>query len=107
MSAGDFVYCDPPYFLTSAVYNEKRGFTGWGEKEEIELLAFLDKADSLGLRFALSNVLRHKGQTNELLDSWRQKYNTHTLTFDYSNSSYNLKKALKATESLEVLVTNY
>ena len=108
LSAGDFIYCDPPYLITSAVYNDKRGPSGgWAEEEEQELLSFLDKADSLGLRFALSNVLHHKGQTNTLLDAWRTKYNTHELNFNYQNASYNQKNLTKTSQSLEVLITNY
>ena len=31
----DFVYCDPPYLITCGTYNDgKRGFKGWGEREE-------------------------------------------------------------------------
>lgn len=108
LSKGDFIYCDPPYLITTAVYNERRGPSrGWTEKDEFKLLAFLDKLDSSGLRFALSNVLYHKGQTNIILDNWRHKYNTHEMNFNYSNASYNLKDTAKSSQSLEVLITNY
>ena len=38
----DFIYCDPPYLITTGTYNDgKRGFTGWSENEEIKLLNIL------------------------------------------------------------------
>lgn len=40
LGQNDMVYCnDPPYLITTGTYNDgKRGFKGWGEKEEKELL---------------------------------------------------------------------
>ena len=32
-------YCDPPYLITTASYNDgKRGFKGWNEELELNLL---------------------------------------------------------------------
>src|SRR5574344_1944674 len=43
LSDSDFVYCDPPYLTTTGTYNDgKRGFTGWGEEQEIKLLQIVD-----------------------------------------------------------------
>ena len=39
LTPNDFVYCDPPYLITTGTYNDgKRGFKGWTEKEEKQLL---------------------------------------------------------------------
>lgn len=64
----DFVYCDPPYLITTGTYNDgKRGFTGWNENEENKLLSILTSLDRKNIKFALSNVLVHKGKTNDTL----------------------------------------
>lgn len=105
----DFLYCDPPYLITTGTYNDgKRGFSGWNEGEERKLLSLLKTVDENGLRFALSNVLIHKGKTNDILIEWvnENKYNVFHLNKDYSNSSYHTIDRGK-TASDEVLITNY
>lgn len=68
---GTFFYCDPPYLITLGSYNDgKRGFNGWNENDEIRLLKFLKKIHDNGGKFMLSNVLEHKGKTNEILKKW-------------------------------------
>ncbi len=54
-----FFYADPPYLITCATYNEQ---DGWTEKDEYELLSYLERSDEKGIRFALSNVLESKGK---------------------------------------------
>lgn len=105
----DFLYCDPPYLITTGTYNDgKRGFSGWNEGEERKLLSLLKTVDENGLRFALSNVLIHKGKTNDILIEWvnENKYNVFHLNKDYSNSNYHTIDRGK-TASDEVLITNY
>ena len=64
-------YFDPPYFITTAEYNDgKRGLDGWNEDSEIELLRFLSKIHSLGRKFLLSNVISHNGKEHEILKKW-------------------------------------
>lgn len=66
-----FVYCNPPYLISNASYNDgNRGFKNWTEKEERELLKLLDTLNAKGVKFALSNVLYHKGQENKILAEW-------------------------------------
>jgi len=103
MSNKDFIYCDPPYLITCATYNENGG---WGEKEERELYAFLDEANARGIKFALSNVMSNKGQDNEILKEWAKKYRVIHLNQTYSNCSYHAKDRDKTTTD-EVLVVNY
>lgn len=105
----DFVYCDPPYLITVGSYNDgKRGFEGWSAKEESTLLNLLDELNDKNIKFALSNVLYHKGKVNEILLEWvnKRKYNIHYLSMNYSNSSYHSANT-NDTSSVEVLITNY
>ena len=100
----DFIYCDPPYLITTGSYNDgNRGFKDWKEEEELKLYKVLDELDKKNVRFALSNVIEHKGKENKLLKEWSKKYKVIYLDNDYSNSSYNTKKG----KSKEVLIINY
>lgn len=102
----DFVYCDPPYLITNGSYNDgKRGFKDWTEKEEKELLELLDKLNEQKVRFALSNVLYHKGLENTILIKWSKKYNINYINKKYSNCSYHFKD--RNTKTIEVIITNY
>lgn len=100
----DFVYCDPPYLITTGSYNDgNRGFKDWKEEEELKLYDMLDNLNDKHIKFALSNVIEHKGKENKLLKEWSKKYKVIYLTSDYSNSSYNTKRD----RSIEVLIVNY
>lgn len=104
LGQNDFIYCDPPYLITTGSYNDgNRGFKDWKENEELKLYEFLDKANKKNIKFALSNVIEHKGKENVLLKDWSKKYKVIYLDNDYSNSSYNTKKG----KSKEVLIINY
>lgn len=70
------------------------------------LLNVLDDLADNGYKFALSNVLEHKGKSNEILKAWAKKYNIHYLEKDYKNCNYKTKDK-KANSSIEVLITNY
>ncbi|MDO5402455.1 MAG: Dam family site-specific DNA-(adenine-N6)-methyltransferase, partial [Eubacteriales bacterium] len=62
LKAGDFLYADPPYLITTGSYNDgKRGFEGWNQKDDRILFDLLDQLDEQGVRFAFSNVSEHKG----------------------------------------------
>ena len=107
LNSRDFVYCDPPYLISTASYNDgKRGYTGWDEKLESTLLNILDELNRNGIRFALSNVIKHKGKDNHLLKEWSKSYNVYFLNNDYSNSNYQAKDRRK-NSTVEVLITNY
>lgn len=106
LSAGDFVYCDPPYSISTASYNDgKRGFNGWSDKDDIDLFQLLDSLNDKGILFSLSNVTEHKGMKNDNLIRWAQKYNIVNIDTDYSAASYNLKD--RYCETNEVLIINY
>lgn len=106
----DFVYCDPPYLITTGTYNDgKRGFKGWSEIEEKQLLQLLNNLDKQNIRFALSNVLEHKGKSNNILKSWVTKnpnYQVNYIDYNYSNSNYQTI-VRDRNASVEVLITNY
>ncbi len=99
------VYCDPPYFLGTASYNENGG---WTEKDEIDLLNYLSVLDSRGVKFALSNVIEHKGDKNNILDAWirENNYKVHFINCDYNNSNYH-KQEGNVKKTVEIVVTNY
>ncbi|MEE1003070.1 MAG: Dam family site-specific DNA-(adenine-N6)-methyltransferase [Acutalibacteraceae bacterium] len=104
LTPDDLIYCDPPYFITTGTYNDgNRGFKDWKVEQENALYDYLDKANEQGIKFALSNVIEHKGKVNEILLEWSKKYKVIDLNYDYSNSSYNTTKG----ESREVLIINY
>jgi len=109
LSKTDFVYADPPYLITTGTYNDgKRGFTGWNEKEELKLLQILSNLNKRNIKFALSNVIEHKGKTNHLLINWI-KDNSFLMNYinkNYANSNYQTKNREK-NGSIEVLITNY
>ena len=102
LGINDFVYCDPPYLITCATYNEK---DGWNQECEEDLLNLLDELNTKKIKFALSNVLYSKGKTNDLLIEWSKKYNVHHLDYTYQNCNYHTKD--KTNKSDEVLITNY
>jgi DNA adenine methylase len=108
-SKGDYVYCDPPYLITTGTYNDgKRGFKGWSKTEEVALLDKLDELHNQGIGFGLSNVTDHKGRENTILKEWISKnknYRVYEIKSDYKNSSYKNSTSPKH-ESIEVFVTN-
>ena len=98
------VYLDPPYLISTATYNEGGG---WTEKDEQDLLTFMDELYVHGIRFVLSNMLEHKGRKNHLLIDWIGQRDLHVvgINVDYSNSNYQVGG--KNSETVEVLVKNY
>lgn len=103
LKSGDFLYADPPYLITVANYNENGG---WNEGLENTLLQKLDYVNSIGVKFALSNVLEHKGKSNDILKEWSKKYKVHYLNYNYGNCNYQTKDKSK-NSTIEVLITNY
>lgn len=88
-------YFDPPYFITTATYNDgKRGFNGWDSDSESTLLSYLTGLHLKGYKFMLSNVLCHKGKTNHLLKEWVDTYGFQIIELDAKGRK-------------EILVINY
>lgn len=106
LGANDLVYCDPPYLISTGSYNDgKRGFKNWTEVEESQLLGLLDRLNNQEVKFALSNVLYHKGLSNDILIEWSKKYRVYYLDKTYSNCSYHFKE--KNAKTVEVVITNF
>jgi adenine-specific DNA-methyltransferase len=98
IDSNTFVYCDPPYLITLGSYNDgKRGFNGWNEHEEVRLHKFLDEISKRGGKFMLSNVLKHKEKTNQLLIDWITNNKYKIIKYD--------GKVKKSRE--EVIIINY
>ncbi len=93
----DFVYLDPPYLISSSEYNKL-----WDEKKERELLSFLDNLNSKGVKFAISNIILHKGNKNHIFLNWMKKYKVYKIQSNYISYHNNGIKKIE-----EVLVLNY
>lgn len=106
LSYKDFVYCDPPYLLSEAVYNEKRALGRWTKQDSIELLNLLNEINEIGVKFALSEMTYSKGKTNDMLIKWASegKYSIIERNVKYLGvpSTHSSNK-----QSVEVLITNY
>ena len=89
----DFLYCDPPYLITDAVYNET---SKWNEKTECELIAFLQQVKDKKIPFVLSNVLSKDsdGVVNSPLNNFimaNPELIVRDIDYHYRSSSYNKK----------------
>ncbi|MBQ9808549.1 MAG: Dam family site-specific DNA-(adenine-N6)-methyltransferase [Ruminococcus sp.] len=92
-------YFDPPYYITSAAYNDgKRGGKGWGINEELELLNILSMLDSKGYKFILSNVIEHKGKKHDILLNWVKEHRFNVINAGVSGWRY---------AKNEVIIKNY
>lgn len=99
----DFVYCDPPYTNTTAVYNENR-LTSWNKTDDMRLFSDLDELNNKGVKFALSNTFFGKnGNKNEHLIEWVLKNNYE---INYINHNYAVF-GKENKNNMEVLITNY
>lgn len=102
LTDNSLVYCDPPYLITCATYNEQGG---WNEQDEKDLLDYLDILNTKNIKFALSNVLNSKGKQNIILTEWSKQYRVIHIDNNYANSNYHTKDKTKSTD--EVLIINY
>ncbi len=98
-----FVYCDPPYFNTLAVYNEKRAYGGWTIKDDLELFEYLYQLDKRNIKFGLSNVFKNRGKTNEHLIEWCNKNNWEVYHLDRNYNPFSKGNS----NNIEVYITNY
>ena len=103
ISDADFIYMDPPYLISNAVYN-----SSWNEQNEYKLLDFIEKLLNKKVSFALSNVMSKVGKTNEPLSYWCYKnsefIDVKDIEYNYRSSSYN--KNNRDSKEREVLVVN-
>lgn len=96
-----FVYCDPPYSITTATYSEGNS---WSISDDQNLFKFLDQLNEKHIMFALSDVFYHNGRENVALLEWSKKYKIHPIKSNYNNSNYHSQARHYQTK--EVLITN-
>ena len=109
LSKNDFVYCDPPYLITNAVYNSanSQNNNSWNDSQECKLLDTLEFLHNNGVKFALSNVLSKEGKENTILASWIKKHKFKVIDIDYHYRSASYNKKNRQSHEREVLVLNY
>lgn len=97
MQKNDFVYFDPPYLISLSEYNKL-----WSIEDEVKLYELIDNLDNNGVKFGITNLVHHKGHTNEILTKWAVKYNVYSIESNYISYNDNSIK----TDSKEVYITN-
>lgn len=97
----DFVYLDPPYYNTEAVYNTAMG--SWTKKNDRKLFKFCEYLNSKGIKFGLSNVFSCRGRINKHLIKWCAENNWYVkhIKINYSPNGKGVSNAD------EVFITNY
>lgn len=99
----DFIYMDPPYLITDAVYNET---PTWTNENEHDLLDFVENLISQNKFFVLSNCISRDNIKNEPLYYWIKKMKNSVkqinLDYDYHTCSYN--KKLRNSKDQEVII---
>ena len=102
----DFVYIDPPYLASGDnVYKGK-----WTEEDELELLKYLNKLNDKGIKFMVSNVLRHRDLVNKPLKDFINRNDwVHAINISSGKKIYSLSQITTddVEQTLEVAVTNY
>lgn len=98
----DFVYLDPPYYLSNAEYNRK-----WDKNTEQYLYNICDDLTKRNVKWAMSNMIMNNNIEHTLLREWCLKNN---YSIHYINTKYNGwagKKLIDYKNTMEVLITNY
>ena len=103
LDSDDFVYFDPPYLSTCAVYNEKRAFGGWVIEHDYKLFEIIEHLDRRNVRWGLSNVFVNRNNKNKHLIEWcnKNKWNVYHLNRNYNPFSRG------NSNNDEVYITNY
>jgi len=99
-----FIYLDPPYSNTTAIYNESRAFGGWTVEEDLKLFAELDRLNNLGVKWCMSNVLENKGKSNNHIKEWAIGGGYEIIYLEDKNYA-SLGKG--NANSLEIMIVNY
>lgn len=98
-----YIYLDPPYSNTMAIYNESRAYGGWSLEDDEKLFSELDRITKLGVKWALSNVLENKDKTNDHIEKWALKNGYKIIEMDRNYAALGKGNA----KSKEVLILNY
>ncbi|MCP3685028.1 MAG: DNA adenine methylase [bacterium] len=82
-------YLDPPYFSTTATYNENGG---WTQNDNTTLLEYCVELQKKGAKVVISNVFENRGCVHQELIDWcednRETFSVHHLNISYNNSSF-------------------
>lgn len=108
LGQNDFLYVDPPYLIAKADYNlGKSAKVSWMQEDDNDLQIILDKANEQGIKWGMSNFIKHKGEINQKLEDWaiEHNYNMYNIQSDYSKMT--IKAARTSEPTIEVLITNY
>ena len=101
LNKDDFVYLDPPYFNTTATYNENNG---WSEDDENTLYSLCERLNENEIKFGISNVFENKNTKNQKLLDWCDKNKWNVYTFD----KFTYMACGKGNSNAkEVFITNY
>ena len=101
LNKDDFVYLDPPYFNTTATYNENNG---WSEDDENALYSLCERLNENKIKFGMSNVFENKNVKNQKLIDWCNKNRWNVYTFD----KFTYMACGKGNSNAkEVFITNY
>ena len=101
LNKDDFVYLDPPYFNTTATYNENNG---WSEDDENALYSLCERLNENEIKFGISNVFENKNAKNQKLIDWCDKNKWNVYTFD----KFTYMACGKGNSNAkEVFITNY
>ena len=99
-----FIYLDPPYSNTMAIYNEQRAFGGWTIEDDFRLFEELNRLNKLGIKWCMSNVLENKGKNNNHIKDWADKNCYEIIYFeDKTYSTFGTGNS----NSKEIIVVNY
>lgn len=101
----DLFYFDPPYLASGDNVYKGR----WTVANENKLLSLLNYLDSQGIRWMLSNVVRHRQHHNKILETWMQDYQVVYPAFSTRGEGYSLHRAAAGgpNKTVEVLVKNF
>lgn len=97
----DFVYIDPPYLNTTAIYNENNG---WSLDDELSLYKFCESLNQASIKWGLSNVFENKGKTNDRLVQWCEQNNWNVFAF---NKFTYMACGKGNSQAKEVFICNY
>ena len=99
LSSNDFLYLDPPYLNTLAIYNEQQG---WTIEDDYKLFEICDELTKNGIKWGISNCFVNKGVENTHLIEWSKKYKVHIFE-DFTYVSCGKGNA----QTQEVYIYNY
>lgn len=99
-------YVDPPYYSSDAAYGRIHYLGKWDEPKERKLYEILDRIDSQGGSFLLSNVIENNGKVNYILKEWcsQNEYTVEEVSSDYTSCNYQRKNK---GNTKEIIVRNY